>query len=66
MSSEDIQGPLHWKVKKRDGSRLEPASLDVLRHWVTSGQIEPDDLVINEDLADWVLASEIVELADLF
>jgi len=66
MSSEDIQGPLRWKVKKRDGSRLEPASLDVLRHWVTSGQIEPDDLVINEDLADWVLAPEIVELADLF
>jgi len=38
----------------------------VLRHWVTTGQIEADDLVINEELAGWVLTSEAVELDDVF
>ncbi len=66
MSPENIRGPRRWKVKKSDGSRLEPASLDVLRQWVTSGQIVANDLVINEELADWITASEVVELADLF
>jgi hypothetical protein len=66
MSPDNTEGPRHWKVKRRDGSRLEPASLDVLRHWVTTGQIEADDLVINEELAGWVLASEAIELDDVF
>ena len=52
MSAEGIRGGRHWKIKKRDGSRLEPANLEVLRHWVETGQIGPDDHVINEDLAD--------------
>jgi len=66
METGDMRHPRHWKVKKRDGSKLEPANLGVLRHWVESGQIGQDDLIINEDLADWVLASEVVELDDLF
>jgi outer membrane protein assembly factor BamD (BamD/ComL family) len=66
MSAEGTRGSRHWKIKKRDGSRLEPANLDVLRHWVETGQIGPDDHVIHDDLADWVLASEVVELDDLF
>lgn len=66
MSSDEVHEPRHWKVKKQDGSRLEPANLDVLRHWVASRQIEPDDLVINEELADWIRASEVLELFDLF
>lgn len=66
MSAEDIKGPSRWKVKKRDGSRLEPANFDVLRHWVETGQVGPDDHVINEDLADWILASEAVEFDDIF
>ena len=66
MSAEGMQGSRHWKIKKRDGSRLEPANLDVLRHWVETGQIGPEDQVIHDDLADWILASEAVELDDLF
>jgi TolA-binding protein len=66
MSAEGTQGSRHWKIKKRDGSRLEPANLDVLRHWVETGQIGPDDKVIHDDLADWILAAEAVELDDLF
>jgi tetratricopeptide (TPR) repeat protein len=66
MSLEEIQESRNWKIKKQDGSRLEPANLDVLREWVTSGQIGMDDLVINDDLASWVPASEIPELSDLF
>ena len=66
MSSDESHEPRNWKVKKRDGSRLEPASLDVLRHWVTSRQIDRDDLVINDDLADWMPASEVLQLFDLF
>ncbi|MBI5118777.1 tetratricopeptide repeat protein [Candidatus Poribacteria bacterium] len=66
MTSDDIHGPKHWKVKTRDGSKLEPASLDVLRQWVASRQIGPNDLVINEDLADWIRASEVIDLFDLF
>ena len=66
MSTEETQGPRRWKIKRRDGSRLEPANLEVLRQWVASGQIGPDDLVINEELADWVLASEAPDLDDLF
>ncbi len=65
MSAEDIGGPRRWKVKKRDGSRLEPANLEVLRHWIKTGQVGPDDLVINEDLADWVLVLEAVEFDDI-
>lgn len=62
----DAHEPRNWKVKKQDGSRLEPANLDVLRHWVASGQIEPDDMIINDDLADWIRAAEVLELFDLF
>lgn len=66
MSLDEIEESLNWKVKRRDGSRLEPANLDVLRQWVASGQIGPDDLVINDDLVDWIRAAEIPELNDLF
>jgi tetratricopeptide (TPR) repeat protein len=66
MSSEEAHEPRNWKVKKRDGSHLEPTNLDVLRHWVTSCQIEAEDLVINDDLADWIPASEVLQLFDLF
>ena len=66
MCSDEAHEPRNWKVKKRDGSRLEPATLEVLRHWVVSRQIEPDDLIINDDLADWIPASEVLQLFDLF
>lgn len=66
MSSDGVKEAQNWKVKKRDGSRLEPANLSVLRQWVASHQIEPDDLVINDDLADWIRAAEVLELFDLF
>ncbi|GAB4340123.1 MAG: hypothetical protein Kow0099_15800 [Candidatus Abyssubacteria bacterium] len=62
----DAHEPRNWKVKKQDGSRLEPANLDVLRQWVASGQIAPDDMIINDDLADWIRAAEVLELFDLF
>ncbi|RJP74087.1 MAG: hypothetical protein C4532_03140 [Candidatus Abyssobacteria bacterium SURF_17] len=66
MGLDEAHESRHWKVKKPDGSQLEPANLQVLRQWVSSHQIGPDDLVINEDLADWIRASEVLELFDLF
>ena len=65
MGIEEAREPRNWKIKRQDGSRLEPANLSVLRQWVDSGQIARDDLVINDDLADWVPASEVPELHDL-
>jgi tetratricopeptide (TPR) repeat protein len=61
-----MQDSKYWKVRKRDGSKLEPASLEVLRHWVETGQVGPDDRVIHENLTGWILASEASELSDLF
>ncbi len=66
MSSDGAKESLNWRVKKLDGSRLEPANLAVLRQWVSSGQIEPDDLIINDSIPNWVRAAEVVELFDLF
>jgi outer membrane protein assembly factor BamD (BamD/ComL family) len=66
MSSDGAREPQNWKVKRQDGSRLEPANLTVLRQWVASHQIEADDLVINDDLSDWIRAAEAFELFDLF
>jgi len=66
MSSDGAREPQNWKVKRQDGSRLEPANLTVLRQWVASHQIEADDLVINDELSDWIRAAEAFELFDLF
>ena len=66
MGPDEAHGPKYWKVEKRDGSRLEPANLDILRQWVASGQIGADDLILNEEIADWIRASEVAELSDLF
>ncbi|RJP24668.1 MAG: hypothetical protein C4520_03710 [Candidatus Abyssobacteria bacterium SURF_5] len=66
MGTDGARAPKDWKVQKSDGSRLEPANLSVLRHWVETGQIEADDLVINEDLSDWIRAAEALDLFDLF
>jgi tetratricopeptide (TPR) repeat protein len=66
MTAGEVQESRNWKVKKGDGSRLEPANLEVLRQWVQSGQIGPDDLVINDELAHWIPASEVLDLFDLF
>jgi tetratricopeptide (TPR) repeat protein len=65
MSIDDVKEPRNWKVKKPDGSRLEPANLNVLRQWVASGQVGADDLVINDDLGGWVTARQLPELNDL-
>ncbi len=66
MGVDKRKESLNWKVKRQDGSRLEPANVDVLRQWAASGEIGPDDLVINDELADWMRASEIPELKNLF
>lgn len=66
MSGDELRDTRNWKVKKSDGSKLEPATLEVLRHWVASEQIDPDDLVTNDEMGDWVRASEALELFDLF
>jgi hypothetical protein len=66
MSSDETRESKNWKVQKEDGSRLEPANLAVLRQWVSSHQIGPDDLIINDGLSDWIRAAEVIELFDLF
>jgi tetratricopeptide (TPR) repeat protein len=66
MNADETRESKNWKVQKEDGSRLEPANLAVLRQWVSSHQVGPDDLIINDGLSDWIRAAEVIELFDLF
>jgi len=49
-----------WYVRPRSGGQYGPASVDVMRSWISDGRVAGDSLVWREGWADWRQASEVL------
>jgi hypothetical protein len=44
------------------GQQQGPVPLDHLKHWLTSGQLQPTELVWRDGMPNWIAAQEVPEL----
>lgn len=44
------------------GQQQGPVPLDHLKHWLTSGQLQPGELVWREGMPNWIAANQVPEL----